>query len=177
MSCPYGDDPENNNRQSNEVQMVVCDESTGTDGTFQFKFREIEMSTSLAYSSTVADVKAALDGLSSIAAVNVYHDDSLLDASTAAVCATGGRTFYVEFLRPTGDVPLLVASYTNLEEVVVSEFQKGTKEWIECSGRGLCDHELGLCTCVTGFGASDGQGNSGTYADCGYKMPIVVAAE
>eukprot|EP00520_Triparma_pacifica_P009501 CAMPEP_0118644248 /NCGR_PEP_ID=MMETSP0785-20121206/6837_1 /TAXON_ID=91992 /ORGANISM="Bolidomonas pacifica, Strain CCMP 1866" /LENGTH=693 /DNA_ID=CAMNT_0006535993 /DNA_START=32 /DNA_END=2113 /DNA_ORIENTATION=- len=177
MSCPYGDDPENNQRQFNEVQMVVCDESTGTDGSFQFKFREVEMASPLAYSATVADVKAALEKLSSIASVHVYHDDTSLDATTAAVCASGGRTIYVEFLRPTADVPLLVASYTNLEEVVVSEFRKGTKEWIECSGRGLCDYELGTCTCVTGFGASDGQGNSGIYADCGYKMPIVVGDE
>ena len=176
-SCPKGDDPENNARQHNEVQKVICDESTGTDGSFLFKFRQVEFANSLPYTATVSDVKNALESLSSIDSVKVYLDDMNLDASSTPVCSAGGRTFYVEFLRPTGDVPLLVASFSNLEEVTVSEFIKGNKEWIECSGRGLCDHELGTCTCVTGFGASDGQGNSGIYADCGYKNPIVVSDE
>lgn len=43
----------------------------------------------------------------------------------------------------------------------------GTKEGAECSNRGLCDRNLGLCACQTGFTNSDGYGGNGTRTDCG----------
>eukprot|EP01035_Chromulina_nebulosa_P023087 gene23087-29913_t len=46
------------------------------------------------------------------------------------------------------------------------------KENIECSGRGLCDHITGECSCFTGFGSSDGKSGSGTKRDCGYLEPL-----
>jgi hypothetical protein len=49
--------------------------------------------------------------------------------------------------------------------------QKGTKEWLPCSGRGECDYFKGLCNCEPGFEASDGVGGSGQINDCGYRNP------
>lgn len=51
----------------------------------------------------------------------------------------------------------------------------GTKEWEECSGRGLCSRETGVCACFSGYGSSDGQNNPGPYEDCGYVLPAVEA--
>jgi hypothetical protein len=49
----------------------------------------------------------------------------------------------------------------------------GTKESIECSGRGLCDRRSGLCQCFSGFTASNGRGARGTTADCGFAfLPV-----
>ncbi|GMH97410.1 hypothetical protein TrVE_jg7680 [Triparma verrucosa] len=180
-SCPYGNDPENDSfaSQYNELQKVTCDESTGTDGSFFLTFRQ-KASAALAYNAKVADVKTALEALSTDFAairVNVYLEDDTADATTTPVCSAGGTKFFVEFLRPTGNVPLMVPTSENLEEVSVAVAREGSKEWIECSGRGICDHETGLCTCSVGFMASDGQGNSGTFQDCGYKTPIVIEDE
>ena len=176
FSCPWGDDPQSKYEQYNELQKFTCDETTGTDGTFILKFRQ-QTTAALAYNALVGDVKTALEGLSSITGVNVYFDDVSLDVTSAAVCAASGRIFYVEFLSPTGNVPLITAVAENLEEFAITEDKEGNKEYIECSGRGLCDHETGLCTCVTGFSSSNGQGASGVLGDCGYKLPIVVEEE
>ena len=43
----------------------------------------------------------------------------------------------------------------------------------ECSGRGLCNDEKGVCECFDQYGASDGAGNKGTREDCGYILPIL----
>src|SRR3546814_8004739 len=50
---------------------------------------------------------------------------------------------------------------------------KGTKEYLECNGRGLCNRKLGQCNCFNGFTSSDGMRNIGSLGDCGYKSPIL----
>ena len=46
---------------------------------------------------------------------------------------------------------------------------QGTKESAPCSNRGTCDRGTGLCTCFTGFSASNGVGNvAGSEPNCGY---------
>jgi len=44
----------------------------------------------------------------------------------------------------------------------------GTRQWLECSGRGTCNHEIGECTCFKGYSSSDGFYNKGRRRDCGY---------
>jgi len=34
---------------------------------------------------------------------------------------------------------------------VTTEITRGTKEATECSGRGNCDYETGLCECTEGY--------------------------
>jgi len=176
LSCPFGDDPENSSSQYNEIQTIMCDEATGTDGTFSLTFRQ-QSTTQLSYDSKVADVEAALEALSSITDVSVTLDDQTADSSTTIVCGAGGTTWHVEFYSPTSDVPLLTSTTENLDDFTITETVKGDKEWEECSGRGKCDHETGICTCSTGFTASNGQGASGQLNDCGYKTPIVATEE
>ena len=65
-------------------------------------------------------------------------------------------------------------SVVGTDSLSFMEATKGTKEHITCSGRGICDHTSGECQCVTGFASSDGQGNAGTYRDCGYKTPVAL---
>ena len=49
----------------------------------------------------------------------------------------------------------------------------GTTEYAECAGRGICDRDHGSCKCFLGFGSSDGLGNAGGLANCGYREPFV----
>lgn len=71
------------------------------------------------------------------------------------------------------DLPLLKITTQSVDSITVTELTAGTKEMIECSGRGLCDTSAGTCTCFKGYGSSDGMGNSGTLGDCGYIEPVV----
>jgi hypothetical protein len=75
----------------------------------------------------------------------------------------------VEFLSPTGDAPLLRYALDGVTDIAVSEVFAGTKEYQECSGRGLCNRDTAQCECFDGFGSSDGQGGPGDRADCGYS--------
>jgi hypothetical protein len=45
---------------------------------------------------------------------------------------------------------------------------QGTRQFLECSGRGVCDHEEGVCQCFTGYSSSNGFGGRGPLADCGF---------
>jgi hypothetical protein len=162
LSCPFGDDPGSSWQQFNEIQEFSCDGS----GAFMLSFRQ-HTTASLASTSTASEVKAALEALDSVAWVSVYLDDRSA-ADSDPVCDTGGVTWYVEFLRPTGDVPLITSARASGTALTIEEKTKGSKEWIECSGRGICDHEYGECLCVTGYESSDGQGGPGLTGDCGH---------
>ncbi len=44
----------------------------------------------------------------------------------------------------------------------------GTTEYEECSNRGVCNYDTGICDCFDGFVSSDGLGNLGSRGDCGH---------
>ena len=105
---------------------------------------------------------------------SLHHRSSFVggDDDSQLVCSNAGTDTLVEFYRPTGDVPLLQVS--DASTLTVSDYRQGTKEWEECSGRGLCDRGTGVCTCFPGYGSSDGQGGPGPYEDCGHPIPVVL---
>ena len=88
----------------------------------------------------------------------------------------------VRFETEHGDVPKLLTDTHHVSTRVYSDGAMGQDGQItshagdteneECSGRGLCDRALGVCTCFPGYGMSDGQGGRGTIANCGHKLPI-----
>lgn len=53
-----------------------------------------------------------------------------------------------------------------------AETRKGTTSMAECSGRGTCDRELGVCKCYPGFGSSNGNRGPGDREDCGWREPL-----
>lgn len=54
-------------------------------------------------------------------------------------------------------------------DVVVEEVQNSTYEYVECSNEGLCDYGTGSCECFYRYDSSDGRGNKGKIANCGFK--------
>ena len=164
--CPYGDDPLSNYFQDNEIQLMNCDLNDNTPSAVYLTFRE-EVTVALNPATmTLADLELALEELWGIWDVKLSLHVVGGDDDSNFVCSTSGTNILIDFLRPTGDLPLLEASDAS---ITISEYKTGTKEWEECSGRGLCDRTSGVCNCFSGYGSSNGQGGPGPYGDCGYS--------
>jgi hypothetical protein len=69
----------------------------------------------------------------------------------------------------------LTSGSSSTDFLKVSENKAGTKEDLECNGRGACSSATGVCTCDALFETSDGQGNAGYLGDCGYTPNNTVA--
>lgn len=175
-SCPKGDDP-NTQHQHNEVQQLSCTDSDDA-GSFELSFRG--QSVSVGATDTAADLETALNALTTIEWVSVsYADPSTyvgapgLAADALQVCRASEGLVNIEFKVPTGDVPeMTLASSVGIDgALTITTIQDGTKEYITCSGRGMCDDTTGLCECFVGYASSDGQGSIGSRRDCGAKNP------
>ena len=174
-SCPKGDDP-HTQHQLNEIQQLACTDSDDA-GTITVAFRD--ESFSISATSTAADLETSLNALSTINDVSVTYTDNdiyvgapSLDADALQLCRASGQLIDIEFLSPTGNVPDIEVSGSEVDgDLTVSTIQDGTKEYITCSGRGLCNHIAGVCECFAGYASSNGQGEVGTLGDCGYKNP------
>eukprot|EP00617_Octactis_speculum_P024944 CAMPEP_0185768946 /NCGR_PEP_ID=MMETSP1174-20130828/53165_1 /TAXON_ID=35687 /ORGANISM="Dictyocha speculum, Strain CCMP1381" /LENGTH=665 /DNA_ID=CAMNT_0028453853 /DNA_START=292 /DNA_END=2289 /DNA_ORIENTATION=+ len=173
MKCPFGDDPITK-FQLNEIQTVTCGELLDDDSIFTFTFEGLT-TPEMTLESTVEEVEAALEFIDSITDVAVYFTEVTKDdVSGETICDSDDGYFFVEFLNPTGDVTLLIPEIANGGSMTVEEYVTGDKEYIECSGRGLCDYTTGVCSCFTGFTASDNQGGEGVIDNCGFKTPITI---
>ena len=166
-TCPYGDDP-TTDHQVDEQQIISCG-TNGTTGYVVFSFRQSAVA-QLSYDATTAEVQAAFEAVPAIGQVSVELFDN---TQVNKLCSPKTSQMLVTFKTVHGPLPLLKASYQNIDYLKITEYVQGNKENWECSGRGICDRTLGVCNCFPGYGSSDGQGGSGTLGDCGYILPIV----
>lgn len=185
MSCPTGDDPETTG-QDFETQLIKC---IADGGNFRLYFRQ-HRTDLISYAATEDDVRTALVALDSITDVSVDFSSGL-----AACTSDGSNVISVTFTQELGDVPDMIAyvsSYSadlsltsstasisiSTDGATVDSFEsvKGTKENIVCSGRGICNHETGVCECFIQFGSSNGNNQYGDRGDCGWKIPWAVTS-
>lgn len=99
--CPRGDDPKTDGEA--ERQLIKC---TATAGTFQLSFRQ-SLTDYLSYDITAADLKAALEGLDTVAEVTIDYSNAADD--TAPLCdVTGDTIAQITFTQNFGDLPNLI---------------------------------------------------------------------
>lgn len=175
--CPRGDNPATRNDQ-NDVQSIVC---TATNGTFTLTFRA-NTTASLPSNISAESLEYELQLLYTIRRVSValVVDPATTSALPDRVCDPYGRiTALVEFQSEFGDLPLLKANTQRLlrnsttaapGSIVISKYQRGTKEDIECSGQGVCDDTVGVCKCFPPYSSSNGSvWSPGGTGDCSFR--------
>ena len=89
-----------------------------------------------------------------------------------SVCGRWNMTMNVEFTTEHGDIPLMSVSHGRVwsGNIKVFETVKGTKEDVECSARGICNRDVGVCNCFDGFYSSNGSRFAdGHRGDCGFR--------
>ena len=161
--CATGDDPRTRGGLY-EIQTATC---TATSGTFTLTFRS-KTTAAIAYDASAYTVMNALWALQSIDLVEVTFGGSGNHA-----CSSTGVAIAVTFTGNLGDVPMLSAGVGSLVNgagagtVTFVETEKGTKENLPCSDRGICDETTGVCKCFQGYSTSDGNGGEGRRGDCG----------
>ena len=158
-------------QQLDEMQIISCQSAT-TAGSFVLKYKE-QLSPPISAAATTADVMWAIE---SIVGIKVVAVDIVLTGNPNQLCTTSGNQFSVTFLTEHGALPLMTLTSQFIDQILITQQVQGTKEWDECSGRGICNRVTGLCACFTGYGSSNGQGGMGTLGDCGYIEPIVLVS-
>merc|ERR1711871_1069860 len=205
--CPEGDDPMTGTGngdavQVKEIQILKC---VADGGTFKLRFRT-KVTEAIKFDATKEDLKKSLEALDSIGGATYAGDVTveLTPATRNKICSddpsVNGTKIRVQFNSELGDVPALVPIFrvsgdtkssllfNNSYQESISVFTdgaavdglmslKGTVESAECSNRGICERETGICRCFPGFGSSDGNGmrsKAGTRGDCGYILPTFI---
>lgn len=186
LLCPHGDIPETGG-QHYEQQTIYC---AATGGTFTLTFRgettrpiawnaialaSGESTGTTAGSGKSESVQSKIHNLVEI--TEICYDGSCTGVGVAfdsgsAVCSSSGTTTTLTFKSEFGDIPELTinsGSLTHSGSVVAKVYEtvKGSKEFIECANRGICDNLKGQCKCHLGYISSDGDGNIGQRGDCG----------
>lgn len=169
--CPFGDDPLSQG-QVNEIQTINCQCSGTCSGSFKISFRG-EITAAIPHGSSAADLTTALQALHTIRNVTV----TLSTGST--VCAASSVASSVTFTHDAGNLPAMVP-YSLLSSaggsvvLTVGTTTEGTRDWQECSNRGLCDRDKGTCDCKHTWSSSNGAMHGaglavGERGDCSYN--------
>lgn len=167
-TCPFGDDPDTI-AQYDEVQQITCDHGLNT-GSIALTFRD-QTTSPLSPTATLSELKAALESLSTVGKIDIQYNQ---EYGTDSICAAGGHVLNINFLTTHGNLPLIKYSLDSINTFTITKVRSGTKENLECSGKGLCNRSTGLCECFEGYGSSDGMGNIGYLGDCGYREPYTL---
>lgn len=180
MTCPIGVDPET---VMNERQALSCifDPNSPTDPS-----KSLVLISFLGNNFTVPATISSDALLGLLKAVPGAGELKMQNqrGSIDSLCSAEGGSFLVEFLTIRISRPLIFISAKSsdpkipdsLSGLLVSstEIEKGSWETGECSNRGLCNRANGICRCFSGYDTSDGQGNIGTIADCGFRKKYQV---
>lgn len=166
-----------------QIQLLQC---KAGDGSVTLAFRD-EAASAISHDATNDELKAYLEELPTVGAVQVQFDDGF----TTFCDPAGMHVVQITFTAVPGDVPAIVVEDNALidtlglgtvgsGEITIAtdgaalgtwSSRAGTTTVDVCNNHGLCDSFRGQCRCFPGWASSDGAGHYGIYGDCGYRVP------
>mmetsp|Transcript_23407 Transcript_23407/g.70277 ORF Transcript_23407/g.70277 Transcript_23407/m.70277 type:complete len:446 (+) Transcript_23407:499-1836(+) len=197
--CPHGDDPltdlvihnpsnaescladglmmpnDRSELQVNEQQQIECKADSGYL-VLSFRNKHTER---IPYYASDVDVQGYLEALSTVS--SDYAPAISVQMNGQTLCSASSTLTKIDFLQDFGDLPTIIADGDGLRlssstspRVSVTETRRGTKENESCSNRGICNEELGVCSCMDYMSTSNGYGLEGQRGDCGYASQNIV---
>ena len=160
-----------------EVQKLLCTHS-GTDTAYSFTLTFFGKKTASIYGTwAIWQLRDAIEALGSVSRVKTSWNSGNSAKTICAASHTGG--ILIEFQTELGDLPLMVS---DSGDALVSEYVKGSKTNLECSGveAGVCNRLTGKCECFPGYTSSStylaGFGY-GARGDCGFVNGVHYSGE
>jgi hypothetical protein len=140
---------------------------TANAGTFRLQFKGF-YSRWLDWDVNAVELERQLQATKSFGNISVSYS---IGGRNSGFCTSGGTNLAnITFYSELGNQPTIKHDTSRLAggTIQILEKQAGTKSNMLCSGQGLCDSATGECQGFTGYSSSDGGGNAGLRADCGY---------
>lgn len=178
-TCQRGDDPLTPHTKrwcggevcSPEVQAFTLPDQSDTS--YKFSFTDLRNNTMVAYSTlhvaapvacgeiSPANLETHIAGPTTTAGMMMNALRSIpggllqfveVRCTGTASPPASGKNFEITFNGLSGDQYMLdIVNVATEESIEVTEVVRGNIEDIECSGRGLCDSDNGLCQCFNGY--------------------------
>lgn len=167
--CPHGDDPETScdDELGADIQQFTCTQDSGPVDYFALTFedqmggryhtRAIKFDSGSSNEANAESVQDALEALPNFAipSVEVDFDGLNFDVTFVDATTTGQQSllgFSTSNDCESGQQPKLGSSNgyscdVSRNILTVEDY----KEQVECSNRGSCDRDSGICTCFSGY--------------------------
>jgi hypothetical protein len=146
-----------------EIQQFQLTASSNT--LFEFGVWNWQGKTDTAVVWLATDAAEGADASVNAAKIRTALSQQITNSMLSSIVVTGTgsagspQTFEATFVRVPGDRPQLRIRTVSGDGTVVANshqtIQHGTREELECSGRGRCDRRSGLCECFLGFERDD----------------------
>lgn len=155
-----------------EAQNFKC---FGTGGYFTLSFRGDVTPKIYAATANTYDLKLALQSLLTVGGISIELPPNVIPDRICSI--NGDNEIKITFKSELGDLPMILLHSNHMTndnyvhpKVLITPLQDGIGELVECSGKGECDHNTGLCKCWNNWGSSDGYGRKGPNGDCGHNL-------
>jgi hypothetical protein len=162
--CPKGDDPLNTG--VSQVDHATTIKFTAMSGTVTFFIRFVDEFgdewTTSTLTSTTYNTDTTDNGLADALLALPNNAIPSVSVTVPSGVANGGtdKWYTVTFTGNPGDMASSLTVVTAGTVTAARTEVTGTKTNTECSGRGLCDYETGICNCFRGYRLQDCSGQS-----------------